>query len=108
MGDPCKLIITQETGLCSNKTMKQKHETCPQTIRQWWNETHTLPSDVSKLTTPKHALYTHKKNNNLGKVTFQSERLSLNRFEIIFPQHHDSPGWATQGQKLPYPTHWES
>ena len=39
MGDPCKLMITpkacllkhktKQAGLLSNKTMQQKHETCP-------------------------------------------------------------------------------
>ena len=33
--------------------MQQKHETCPKTIKQWWHETYILPSELSKLMTPK-------------------------------------------------------
>ena len=60
MGDSCKLMITQErfAGLLNNKTMEQKHETRPKTIKQWWKETHILPSELSKLG---HTLCTHKK-----------------------------------------------
>ena len=61
MGDYCKLI-TQESrfalsqnqaDLLRNKTMKQKHETCPQAMKQWWNETYILPSELSKIMTPR-------------------------------------------------------
>lgn len=38
--------------------MQQKHEACPQTIKQSWRETHILPSELDKL---EHALCTHKK-----------------------------------------------
>ena len=37
--------------------MQQKHETCPQTIKQWWHETYTLPSELSELVNPKHAVW---------------------------------------------------
>ena len=71
MGDYCKLI-TQESrfalsqnqaDLLRNKTMKQKHETCPQAMKQWWNETHILPSELNKLVIPRiHSLHTNNKN----------------------------------------------
>ena len=38
--------------------MQQKHETCPQTVKQWWLETNILPSELNIL---EHALCTHKK-----------------------------------------------
>ena len=70
MGDYCKLI-TQESrfalpqnqaGLLRNKTMKQKHETCPQAMKQWRHETHIPSSELSKLMlTLEHALCIHKK-----------------------------------------------
>ena len=55
----CKLMIIWEirfaqpqnqASLLNNKTMQQKHEMWPQTIKQWWHETHILPSELSKLT----------------------------------------------------------
>ena len=62
MGDPFEVMITQESrfaepqnqaGLLSNKTMQPKHEICPQTIKQWWHETHILPSELRKLIIPR-------------------------------------------------------
>ena len=85
MGDPCKLRMTQESrfaqaqnqvGLLSNKTMDQKHKTCPQTIKPQWPETHVLPSELSRLMSPQGILSIHTKHIN-GKVTFQSETPSL-------------------------------
>ena len=61
MGDSWKLMITQESrfsypqnqaALLSNQTIRQKHETCSQTIEQWWHEAHILPSELSKLMNP--------------------------------------------------------
>lgn len=68
MRDPRKLIITQESrltyqqnqaGWLCNKIMQQKHELYPQTEKQWWNETHILPSEVSKLVTPRTCFSEH-------------------------------------------------
>ena len=72
MGDPCTLMITQESrfaqpqnqpGLLSNKTMQQNHETGPKTIKQWWPETHVVPSEHNKLMIPR--LSVHIKYNNV-------------------------------------------
>ena len=89
MGDSWKLMITQESrfsypqnqaALLSNQTIRQKHETCSQTIEQWWHEAHILPSELSKLMNPYDMLSAHINNNHnifYGKVTFQSEGPSL-------------------------------
>ena len=52
MGDPCKLKIIQESRLPLNKTIQQKHEACPQTIKQW-HESHILPSELNKFMIPR-------------------------------------------------------
>ena len=47
--------------------MQQKHEKHPQTIKQWWDETHILPSEVTNLMIPRICFSAHTKNKNIGK-----------------------------------------
>ena len=51
MGNLCKSL--KKVGLLSNKIMQQKHEACPQIIKQRWSEAHILTSEVSKLMIPR-------------------------------------------------------
>ena len=47
--------------------MKEKHETCPQTIQRWWNEAHILPSEVSQFVNPITRFSVHTENKTIGK-----------------------------------------
>ena len=47
--------------------MEQKHETCPKTIKQWWNETHILPSELSKWMSPRTHSSACTENKNIRK-----------------------------------------
>ena len=59
MGDPCTLMMTQESrfaypqnqaGLISNRTTNRA---CLQTKKQLWPETHILTGELSKLMIPR-------------------------------------------------------
>ena len=66
--------------------------TCPQSIKQWWCETHILPSEFSELMTPRTCSVHTQKTIIYGKMTFQSkETLTVLKSEIIFPLSHLSP-----------------
>ena len=61
-------MITQESRLAQQQIpLQQKCATCPQTIKQWWTETHILPSEVGKLMIPSACFSVHTKNKNIGK-----------------------------------------
>ena len=71
MGNPWKLIITQESRFAYHITkqasLAQNHaveaEDIPQTVKQWWHVTYILLSELSKLVL---CLFcTHIKTNNL-------------------------------------------
>ena len=71
MEDPCKFTITElsrlaypqsQAGLLGNTTTQQQHETCPQRIKQGWQEAHIPPSELRKLMIPRTcALWIYKK-----------------------------------------------
>ena len=54
-----------EEALLSNKTLKQKHGTCPQTIKQQWREPRILPSELCELIIPRTRSSAHTKNKNI-------------------------------------------
>ena len=115
MGAPCKLMITQENrfaqpqnqaGLLSNRSMQQKHETCPQTIKQWWHETHILPNELSQLMIPRTCSSAHTKNKNIRKGWHYIKTWNdLPYFSIcycLFAHFHCSitvPAWPCRDKK---------
>ena len=73
MGDPCKLMKasllnhkTKQSCLATkpcNRSMKH----APKPIKQQWNKTHILPSDLSKLMIPRTCSSRRNKNKNIRK-----------------------------------------
>lgn len=53
--------MTKPSRLAYSKTTQQKNETCPQTTKQWWDETHILPVSSVSSWSLGHALWTHEK-----------------------------------------------
>ena len=86
--------------------MEQKHKTCPQTIKQWWLETHILPRELSKLMIPRTcSLHRFKKSTIICEpnLTMQGQENSLPNLEEELMMATDDDIYSRKTKKFSFP-----
>ena len=60
-------LTTKPNKLAEQENHATEAQDMPQNNKQWWNETHMLPSELSKLMIPRTCFSAHSKSKNKGK-----------------------------------------